>query len=133
MKDCSVFQNKIISYILTGLGIGSVCSLLSLWAYNGMDETLFQFAVWLVASALFGLVSLVYEVERFSLLVASSVHLLGCAAIALTTSWLLGYSDNPLGLIKGILPGFLIIYGILYGICYLSSRSSARKLSEKLQ
>lgn len=126
-------MKKVLHYIVIGLGIGSVVSTGCIALMDGMDSTLVQVFGWLAASALFGLVSLVYEIERIALPAQIGVHLLLCFGITLTTAWLLGYMESLWALAVGILPSFFVIYVVITAVALGSSAYTARKINEKLK
>ena len=114
---------KLITYIIFGLGLGSICFISCLWIFNGYDETLVSVTVWLIASALYGLSFVVFEIK--SLPLATFTHLCLCIVITLAArlTWglLLGQVRTLPSLAISTIPIFIPIYIILF-ICVLLFR-----------
>ncbi len=124
---------KVLEHTGTGLAIGAVASTACLALLRGLDGTLIQIIAWLAASVLFGLVSLIYDIEALPLPLALGLHALLCLGIALGTCYLLGYASlfGP-GFALMMLPVFLLVYlAISLGI-WLYGRYCARTTSERL-
>ena len=125
--------NLIQSYLCRSLAIGSIISVLCLWVMQGTNETLIQVMAWLIASAGYGFVSLIYEIDRLGLLNASIIHCLLCALITLVTAFLLGYSTDIIILVKSVLPIFFVIYTIIYTAIFFCSSCYVKKINKKLK
>lgn len=125
--------NLFIHYLFFGMGIGSVCATGCLFLMYGANEILVQVAGWLVASALYGLISLPFSENFFHSPLHTLLHCLLCYVVTVVTAFLLGYSHSLLALIQGTLPVFLIIYVAVCVIIYLYDRQSAKTMNEKLQ
>ena len=124
--------NKVVHYLGTGLAVGSVTTCVCLAAMNGMDGTLLQVMAWLCASALYGLVSIIFEAESLPLPLAIGIHLLLCLGITLGTGYLLGYSAQFGSLFLAIIPVFLVLYGLISAGIWLYSRHCARDTNDRL-
>ncbi len=125
---------NVLAHIVIGLGIGSVISSLSIAWMSGVDNTLKQVLAWLLASALYGVVSLLYDTDFWPLPVQIAVHLLLCCGITLATAWKLHGDSLGLGLlVQSVLPGFLVVYVVISLILFAVDHRRAREINEKLK
>lgn len=124
--------NKVLKCLSAGLAIGSVVSVICLYFMNGADGTLKQMAAWLTASALYGIISIIYENDSVSFPLLTAIHMVLCAAVTLITAYLLGYASSFFELAVHVLPLFVIIYIIISAALHLYGVFYARKVSEKL-
>lgn len=76
MKSNNLFN--VLMYTAVGIAIGAVVCTLSLLAVHGMTDVLRELTVWLIASAVLGLVSMVYESEHFTVTIIDC-HMTGIA------------------------------------------------------
>lgn len=130
-------KNKLFSVFtacISGIGIGipvTLCCMTLIGGYNGVIR---EFLVWTVASALFGVLSLVLfqQPGSLSLPAATALHCGGCMVVAAGAGAIIGYADSFLSLLLGILPVFLVVYGVLYGGFYFAMKKEARQINEEL-
>lgn len=124
---------KLVIHIGVGLAVGSVISTACMALMGALDGTLVQVMAWLGASALYGVVSMIYDIESIPLPFAIGLHAALCFGITLGTSYLLGYEEyfGPWFALQ-LLPVFIIIYlAVSLGI-WLYGRHCARTTSERL-
>ena len=122
--------------ILVAVGIGAIVSTICMYFANSdpiVRETLKNTAAWLVASALFGLISKIYDKDSMSLPVAMAIHMGGCLIITLATCWLLGYASFGGNFFLAIVPVFLLIYAVIAGFCFWADHKSAEEVNRKLK
>lgn len=122
---------KITNSILIGIGIGTIVFTACWWGFAGANPVIIEYTRWIIASALYGLLSLLFDYMG-SLLKATVIHFLGCASITLITGSLSGYANNFFELAKNMLPIFLVIYVVIYLSCYSYARYNAKLISRKL-
>ena len=130
---------KIIDHIGTGLAIGFVATTACLWFFGAYEASGFvvmrMYTVWLAASALYGVVSLIYDSELPQPL-AITVHFLSCAAVTFAASAGAGlfemFSPWPYWFIY-VLPTFVVIYIIIGVATTIADRVQAKKINEKIQ
>lgn len=121
-------------YAIVGIGIGSIVSAIVLMLVFGMTEMIQNLIVWLIASGIFGLISLVYESERFSLLTATCIHAPVVFGTALIFGWLLGYGDGSiLLLLRRMLPIIILTYIIVHFILFLIRRTAVQDVNSRLK
>ena len=124
---------KVLEHVGVGLAIGAVASTACMALLGGLDGTLIQVMAWLAASALMGIVSLIYDIEALSLPLAIGLHAALCFGISLGTGYLLGYGEyfGPRFALL-MLPCFLLIYLVVSLCIWLYGRHYARTTSERL-
>lgn len=128
MKHFSIKQ-----YILSGLGIGFPTTLLCMTLIGGFNGVILEFGTWMIASALFGLVSgLIFTREKLSLPLATAIHCVCCLIIATLAGTIIGYADNFLDILLGVLPVFLIAYVIIYLLCIFAMKREANRINNLL-
>ena len=112
-------MRKIFPYLQAGLAIGFVATAISMVVIQGVNDVTKQILVWMAASAIFGLVSMIFMNDRISLPLATLIHFVVCASVAIGAGVLLGYADNLWSLIAGMTPVFLVIYLVVSVVIYL--------------
>lgn len=131
-------KNKLLSIFtacISGIGIGipiTLCCMTLIGGYNGVVR---EFLIWTVASALFGVLSLLLfqQPGNLSLPAATALHCAGCMVVAAAAGAIIGYADSFLSLLLGILPVFVIVYSLLYGSFYFAMKKEARRINEELE
>lgn len=93
-----------------------------------------QFTTWLAASAMYGVISLVYDTDiPFPLSLV--IHFAACAAVTFAAGAVSGLTD----VIKWyewfvyVLPMFIVIYVIIGVSVTIAVRCQARKINEKIK
>ena len=124
-------SSTLFSSILTGLGIGFPVTLLCMTLIGGFNEIIAELLTWMVASALFGIVShLTFFKSDLSMLLATAIHCVCCLLIVVGACLICGYTDNLLTLFTAILPVFIIVYAIIYLFCFLSMKKYEKEINE---
>ncbi len=132
MKD-NMFT-KILFACITGIGIGIPITIICASVIGGFNPVIFEFMVWTIASALFGVLTVfTFGNERVSPLMAKILHCLGCLAITLAACAIIGYGDNFLGIALAVVPVFVVIYVVLIVAGMISTKINARKANEALE
>lgn len=126
--------SAILSACVIGIGIGIPITLVCMTVIGGFNGVVREFLIWTVASALFGVLSLLlFQMPgNLSLPVATVLHCFGCMAVAAGAGALIGYADSFLELLLGILPVFLLVYAVLYGSFYFAMKKEAKRINEEL-
>ena len=124
----------VMTYLIVAVGIGAIVITLALLASYGMTDILKQLTVWLIASAVIGVASLVYENTSLSHFTATLIHAPITAAVALCSGWILGYVDGSFSLlILRMLPTIIIIYAVIHLVLFLFRRAALSDLNHRLQ
>ncbi len=74
---------KAIKYIFTGLGFGFLCTTLTMASIMGLNDITVQTLAWMIASGFYGLVSIIFENEKLSMLVKNIIHYALCLLVTL--------------------------------------------------
>lgn len=126
------FGDYIIA-MLTGIGIGIPVALICMVIIGGWNAVVLEFLVWTVASALFGVLSVVtFKNDRMNLIVSTVLHCIGCLLITVGACAIIGYADNFFEILLSVAPVFAIVYGVIYGVSFFSMRKNAKKVNEAL-
>lgn len=128
---------KVTQHIMVGLAIGFVCTTVCLWIFGGYETTgmavMRQFTTWLCASALYGLISIIFDTS-IPLPASLSVHFIGCAAITFIASIVSGIMEVMLWYewFIHVLPMFVFIYIVIWAVIAITTRYEAKKINKKL-
>lgn len=127
-------SSVLIQSVLTGMGIGFPVTLVCMSAIGGFSGVILEFAVWMVASALFGLLSgfLFFSKNDLPFPAALGLHFVGCFAVSVKACSVAGYSDSLTELITSILPVFVIIYVIIYAVCFTVMKHHEKQINAAL-
>ena len=121
-------------YMMMGIAFGAVIVTVSLYASGGMNDTLKEIIIWLIASAVIGLISTIYESDRFTDITATLVHAPVTFIVALISGWMLDYGDGSvLLLIQRMLPVIVIIYVVIHLVLFLFRRAALREVNRHLK
>lgn len=129
-----MMKNKIAWGALMGMGFGFPVTLLCMAAIGGYNEVIREFLVWLVASALYGILSIVLFNRKNDLPRAAvlGLHILGCVLITGGAALINGYISK-LGDVLPILIPAIIIYAVVFGICYLTNKKAEKEINKALE
>lgn len=123
---------KIMFACLIGIGVGIPITLICIISMGGFNDTIKEILVWTVASALFGVMSVVtFGNDRLNFILATVLHCIGCFGITVGTCAINGYADK--GSFGYLLIIFVVVYSLLYGSSLISMKINARKANEALQ
>lgn len=126
------FFEAVLSCVTTGISVGVPVAVFCMVVMGTFNDTLQQVIVWIIASALIGLLSAVFFAEKINLIVSTIVHCVGCFVVAVAASILCGYSDNLGEVVLMILPIFLIIYVVLYAVVMIYLKIQAKRIDKVL-
>lgn len=118
---------KAVKYIFIGLGFGFVITTISIISFIGMNYITVQLLAWLIASALYGLSTLVFESKKLNLLASTAIHFIICLAITSVNVYIF-YRHA----VSSVIVRFVIVYAIIYLIQWLISKNDMKKLNKKL-
>ncbi len=123
---------NILLACITGIGIGMPVTILCMSLIGGFNEAVKEVLVWLVASALFGLLSLIFNSNRMNLILSTVIHCVGCLSVTCAACIINGYSSNLFEMLPAILPVFVVVYAVIYTSAMISSKKEAKKITETL-
>ena len=132
-------KTKILNHIIVGLGIGFVITTVCFWAFGAYETgglgLMRQMTAWLVASALYGLISMIYDSSirfPYSLI----IHFVVCAVVTFAAVFasgiMVGYTGSWYSVILAVLPVFVVIYIVVGAAVTLACKCEAKKLNEKI-
>ncbi len=125
-------KNTILACI-SGIGIGMPITLICMILIGGWNSAVKEMLVWLVASALFGILSLIFNNYKTNLLLATVIHCVGCLAVTCTACTINGYSENFFSMLLAILPVFIVVYAVIYSVAMINAKKEAKRITESLK
>jgi len=127
-------SSVLIQSVLTGMGVGFPVTLLCMTLIGGFNGVILEFLVWMIASALFGILSavLLYSQNDLPFPAALGLHCVGCFAVTVAACAVIGYGESLPELVLGILPVFVVIYAVVYLICFVIMKHNERKINQAL-
>lgn len=123
----------IILACVGGIGIGMPVTILCMLIIGGWNVVVKEFLVWLVASALFGILSIVFKKSRLPLPVVTAIHCVGCLVVTCGACAIIGYADSFFSILLAVLPVFIVVYAVIYTVTLLSAKAEAKKINEVLK
>lgn len=127
-------MKKYVLNAIIGMGFGFPITLLCMSLIGGYNEVVREFFVWMVASALYGLLSTVMDSKKFDmpLPVSIGVHFFGCVAITLGAALLCGYIRSVADVLPILIPS-IIIYVVVCFVCFLLMKQNEKKINKELE
>ena len=127
-------SSTLIQSALCGMGFGFPVTLLCMTLIGGYNGVIREFLVWMVASALFGILSAVLLRDDSSLPfpAALALHCAGCFTVSVSAAAIIGYGDSLVSLIGAILPVFVIVYVIIYAVCFAIMKHHEKQINAAL-
>lgn len=120
-------------FVMSGLAVGFPVTVVCMGLIGGFTGPVKEFLIWMVASALFGLVSgLVFYKFNVHLIAATALHCVCCLLIAATACTLCGYGESFGEILLSVLPVFVVVYAVIYGCIYAAMRWEAKKINDEL-
>lgn len=119
---------------VTGMGIGFPITLLCMAAIGGYNEVVREFGIWMVASALYGLLSVTLFNRKDDLppLLSLSLHFAGITAITLAAALLNGYITRAVDVAAVLIPAF-VIYAAITGVFAFLSKRAEKQVNKALE
>lgn len=119
---------------IIGMGFGFPITLLCMTLIGGFNPVLKEFLVWMTASALYGLLSVMMDSIKLelNLPVSLGLHFLGVAAITLGAALICGYISSPASLLPILVPT-VIIYAVVCGLCFLLMKKDEKTINQALE
>ena len=119
--------------ILTGIGIGIPVTIVCMISIGGWNAVVMEFLVWTIASALFGVLSVVtFSNEKMNMILATALHCVGCLLITVGACFIIGYADSFFEILLAVAPVFAIVYIAIYSMNFFTMRKNAKKANEAL-
>lgn len=121
-------MKKIAQYLQTGLAIGFVLTTVFSTISSGINDFTAQIIAWCIASAIYGVSSMVFEIESLNTLAASIMHYAICA-ITTTVNVIIFYQPYAIS----VFASFTITYIAIYLVFWQIEKQKIKKLNAKLQ
>ncbi len=118
---------KITRYIAIGLGFGFTITTFFLVFIYGLNEITSQLLGWYIASALYGISSMIFENKKLKPIVISIISYLCCLSIT-GVMIAIFYREYLLA----VLTSFTVLYVLIYIIMFFIEKNSIKKTNEKL-
>ena len=119
--------------MLTGIGIGIPVALICMICISGWNETIMEFLVWTVASALFGVLSVItFKSEKMNPILSTTINCAGCFLITIVACTIIGYAESFLELLMVVAPVFIAVYVAIVAIGAISMKINEKKANEAL-
>lgn len=127
-------KKKIVFNAIVGMGFGFPVTLLCMILFGGFHEVIREFLVWLVASALYGMLSgVLFDRERdLHQIVAIAIHFVGCTAITMGAALVNGYVTGIADVLPILIPVF-VIYAVISLICIWLNKQTEKRINKALE
>ena len=127
-------MKKYIWSALTGMGFGFPITLLCMTVFGGFNEAIRELGIWMIASALYGVLAVAMDSDKLelSLPVSIGLHFGGCAAITLGASMACGYIQSLADVLPVMIPA-VVIYIVICFVCFLLMKQNEKKINEVLE
>lgn len=127
-------MKKFVLNAIIGMGFGFPVTLLCMTAFGGYNIVLREFTVWMVASALYGLLSTMMDSQKNELPAPLSfgIHFFGVVAITLGAALINGYISGIRDILPILIPTF-VIYIVICGICFLLMKKNEKEVNKALE
>lgn len=119
---------------LTGMGFGFPITLLCMILFGGYNPVLRELLIWMSASALYGLLSVVMNSEKFDMPLPLSIglHFVGIVGITLGAAALCGYLNGIVSALLILVPT-VVIYVVVYFVCFLLMKKEEKTINKALE
>lgn len=127
-------KTNYVEYAVVGMGIGFPITLVCMTLVGGFNDVVAEFLVWMIASALYGVLSgvLFYRKNDLSLPAEMALHCLGCLIVTVAAAAICGYVDSVLTILLGVLPVFVVIYALVYAFCIFLMKENEKQINQAL-
>ena len=127
-------MKKYVLNAIIGMGFGFPITLLCMTLIGGYNAVVQEFLVWMVASALYGLLSTVMDGKKLDmpLPVSIGLHALGCIAITMGAALLCGYIHSIADVLPILIPASAI-YVVICIVCFLLMKQNEKQVNKALE
>lgn len=124
-------------YILSGIigmGFGFPSTLLCMTLIGGVNPVIKELLVWMVASALYGLLSVAMFSKKLEMPmpVSFGLHFAGIVAITLGAALICGYVTSFVDVLPVLIP-MVVIYVLVCILCFLLMKKDEKQINEALE
>ena len=127
-------MKKYVLNAIIGMGFGFPITLLCMILIGGYNPVMKEFLVWMVASALYGVLSTIMNETKFDmpLPVSIGLHFFGCVVITMGAALLCGYVSSIADVLPILIPA-VIIYAVVCLICFLLMKQNEKAVNKALE
>lgn len=127
-------MKKYVLNAIIGMGFGFPITLLCMALIGGYNAVVQEFLVWMVASALYGVLSTIMNETKFALPLPVSIglHFFGCVVITMGAALLCGYVSSIADVLPILIPA-VIIYAVVCLICFLLMKQNEKAVNKALE
>lgn len=127
-------KKRYVLNAITGMGFGFPVTLLCMAMFGGFNEVVREILVWMVASALYGILSGVLSDKENDLpqIAVIAIHFVGCVAITMGAAFLNGYVSSIADVLPILIPA-VAIYAVICGICILLNKQTEKRINKALK
>lgn len=127
-------KKRFVLNAITGMGFGFPVTLLCMAMFGGFNEAIQELLVWMVASALYGILSgILFDKENdLPQIAVIAIHFVGCAAITMGAALLNGYVSGIADVLPILIPA-VVIYAAICGICVLINKLTEKRINKALK
>ena len=127
-------MKKYVLSAIIGMGFGFPITLLCMALIGGYNAVVQEFLVWMVASALYGVLSTIMNETKFDLPLPVSIglHFFGCVVITMGAALLCGYVSSIADVLPILIPA-VIIYAVVCLICFLLMKQNEKAVNKALE
>ena len=124
-------------YILSGIigmGFGFPSTLLCMTLIGGFNPVIKELLVWMVASALYGLLTVAMFSKKLEMPmpVSFGLHFAGIVAITLGAALICGYVTSFVDVLPVLIP-MVVIYVLVCILCFLLMKKDEKQINEALE
>lgn len=127
-------MKKYVLNAIIGMGFGFPITLLCMSLIGGYNAVVQEFLVWMVASALYGVLSTIMNETKFDLPLSVSIglHFFGCVVITMGAALLCGYVSSIADVLPILIPA-VVIYAVVCLICFLLMKQNEKAVNKALE
>ena len=127
-------MKKYVLNAIIGMGFGFPITLLCMILIGGYNAVMKEFLVWMAASALYGVLSIIMDDMKsdMPLPVSIGLHFLSCVAITMGAALLCGYISSIADVLPILIPA-IAIYFVVYFICFLLMKQNEKAVNKALE
>ncbi len=119
---------KTLNYLSMGLAFGFVFTTFFSTLFIGLNVFTMQLIAWLIACAIYGVSSMIFEVKNLKLLHATLIHFLIYLSVTGINMYIF-YREY----LASVIISFVLTYIILYIIMWFSEKRKIREINNKLK
>ena len=127
-------MKKYLWSAIIGMGFGFPITLLCMTLLGGYNAVIREIGIWLVASAMYGVLSVVMagKDDTLPLPVSLGIHFFGCVAITLAAALLNGYIRSIADVLPVLIPAVGIYIAVCL-ICFLLMKQNEKQVNKALE